>query len=201
VSDDYVAPRFEVRQRAPEREQPAASAPRPPVTTAPLASVVRQPAPIFESIAPASTPAAAAAAPATIPPPSVTAPVTPPPAPAGGATIAPARVSEDSRVTAVLNQYASAYGQLDAAAVRSIWPSVNESALARAFANLSSQSMSFDTCDVNVTGATARASCRGRASYVPKIGSQEKHNEPRTVQFELKRDGDNWKITRAVTSR
>jgi hypothetical protein len=121
--------------------------------------------------------------------------------PAAAPVIAPMTISEDSRISTVLNQYASAYGQLNAKAVRSIWPSVDERALAKAFANLSSQSMSFDNCDINVNGATARASCRGRASYIQKVGSQERHIEPRTVRFDLKRDGDAWKILKAETSR
>jgi len=115
--------------------------------------------------------------------------------------IAPTAASEDLRINALVSQYASAYGQLNAAAVRSIWPTVDERALAKAFANLSSQSMSFDGCEINVNGSTARALCRGRASYVVKVGSQEKHNEPRTVRFDLRREGDSWKILKAETTR
>jgi len=110
-------------------------------------------------------------------------------------------VSEDSRISSVLNQYANAYGQHNVKAVRSIWPTVDERALAKLFANLTSQSISFDSCDINVNGVTARASCRGRASYIQKVGSQERHNEPRTVRFDLKRDGEAWKILKAETSR
>jgi hypothetical protein len=162
-----------------------------------LASVVRQPAPISESLTPAPGGAVTpTSSPVTTAPPAST----PAPTPAY-ASVAPVAASENTRVAAVLNQYATAYGQLNAAAVRSIWPSVDERALARAFSNLSSQSMSFDNCDVNVTGPTAHASCRGRASYVVKVGSQERHDEPRTVRFDLKRDGDAWKIMKAETSR
>jgi hypothetical protein len=185
VSDDYVAPR-----RDAGRDSSLGTA-RPTPST-PLTSVVRQPV-AFESLA-TSTPT-----------PSPTSAPAPPPAavvaPAVAPVIAPPTVTDDSRINALLNQYTSAYGQLNASAVRSIWPTVDERALAKAFANLSSQTMSFDNCDINVNGATARASCRGRASYVVKVGSQERHNEPRTVRFDLKRDGEGWKIQKAETSR
>jgi hypothetical protein len=200
VPDDYVAPRRDpARAIVRPRDTEVATAsvpPRPTVPAAPLASVVRQPAPISESLtAPLAPPTAAVS---VNPPPATLSTSAPPPS---YASIAPVAVSENTRVTAVLNQYATAYGQLNASAVRSIWPSVDERALARAFSDLSSQSMSFDRCDVNVTGPTAHASCRGRASYVVKIGSQERHNEPRTVRFDLKQDGDAWKIVKAETSR
>jgi hypothetical protein len=205
VPDDYVAPRREPsREIVRSRDADAATAnafSRPGPPAAPLASVVRQPAPISESLTAPVASAALSVSPAPVPP--VASPSAPPAAapPPAYAAIAPVAASENTRVVAVLHQYASAYGQLNAGAVRSIWPSVDERALARAFSNLSSQSMSFDTCDVTVTGPTAHASCRGRASYVVKVGSQEKHDEPRTVRFDLRRDGDAWKITKAETSR
>jgi hypothetical protein len=195
VPDDYVAPRRDTsREVAPPLNRPIAQ-------TAPLTSVVRQPTSV-ESFGPASaaggptpTSTASASAPAAPLPAAFT------PSPGLAPVNAPTSMSDNSRVNAVLNQYASAYGQLNASAVRSIWPSVDERALAKAFSNLSSQSMAFDNCDIVVNGGTARASCRGRASYVVKVGSQERHNETRTVRFELKRDGEAWKILKAETTR
>jgi hypothetical protein len=109
--------------------------------------------------------------------------------------------SEDIRVRSVLNQYASAYGTLDASAVRAVWPTVNQRALQRAFDDLSSQRVSFDDCDIAVNGTSAQASCRVTASYVGKVGGQGPRTEPRTVTFELKRDGDAWRIQKADTRR
>jgi hypothetical protein len=141
-----------------------------------------------------TTPPALAATVAPLPRPVATIDRTPAPLPSG-------RLDE-TRVTQVLNQYARAYGQLDASAARAVWPSVDERALARAFAGLESQNVSFDACDVNVSGATATASCRGRASYVGKIGSREPRTEQRQWTFELKRDGnDAWKIQNAQAQR
>ena len=82
-----------------------------------------------------------------------------------------------------------------------MWPTVNERALARAFAGLTSQDVAFDDCEIDVRGARANASCRGRASYVGKIGSGEQRTESRTWRFELRRDGDAWKIENAEARR
>ena len=129
------------------------------------------------------------------------APLAPAAAAAGAAAIA--NTNEISRVESVLHQYARAYGRLDVSAVRAIYPSVNERDLAKAFSDLSSQSVSFDRCSVNIesSGATAKASCSGKASYVAKVGIKEQRTESRTVRFELKRNGDAWKIEKAQTGR
>jgi hypothetical protein len=125
--------------------------------------------------------------------------VDPSPAPLPAAVVAAAAVPsvpppDRSRVEEVLRRYASAYRSLDAGAARAVWPSVDEKALARAFQNLESQSVSFDACDIDIRGAIANASCRGRASYIGKVGSREPRTEQRTWQFELRRSGDAWVI-------
>jgi len=109
--------------------------------------------------------------------------------------------ADESRVTQALNQYARAYGQLDASAARAVWPTVDERALARAFAGLESQTLSFEACDVNVHGITATASCRGRASYVGKVGNRERRTEARDWTFELRDTADGWKIQSAQAKR
>jgi tetratricopeptide (TPR) repeat protein len=110
-------------------------------------------------------------------------------------------VAEQSRVEEVLRRYARAYGQLDASAARAVWPSVDEKALARAFQNLASQNVSFHDCDIDIRGAVANASCRGQASYVGKVGSREPRTEAMGWRFELRRDGDAWKIEQAEMRR
>jgi hypothetical protein len=113
----------------------------------------------------------------------------------------PETSGDQTRVAAVLSQYARAYGQLDAGAAREVWPTVNERALARAFAGLASQDVAFDDCQIDVIGTKANASCRGKASYVGKIGSGEQRTEARTWRFELRRDGEAWKIENAEARR
>jgi hypothetical protein len=113
----------------------------------------------------------------------------------------PVTSGDQTRVAAVLSQYARAYGQLDAGAAREVWPTVNERALARAFAGLASQDVAFDDCQIDVIGTKANASCRGKASYVGKIGTGEQRIEARTWRFELRRDGEAWKIENAEARR
>jgi hypothetical protein len=183
VSDDYVAPVARSEGRAGFTDAPA-------------------PSPALPANVNLATSLAANIAPQPI---SITAP--PPPAPVLPATntvatttAAVAPRSDNSRVTQVLNQYARAYGQLDPGAAHAVWPTVDERALARAFASLESQDVSFDQCDIDIKGAVASASCRGTASYVGKIGSRQARTEPRQWNFELKLHGDDWKIEKAQTS-
>jgi hypothetical protein len=132
---------------------------------------------------------------------SITAP--PPALPANNATVTSATVaprSDNSRVEQVLHQYAQAYGKLDPNAAHAVWPTVDERALARAFASLESQDVSFDKCDIDIKGTIANASCSGTASYVGKIGSRQERSEARQWNFELKLHGDDWKIEKAQTS-
>lgn len=82
-----------------------------------------------------------------------------------------------------------------------MWPGVNQSALARAFDGLESQSLTFDACDVMLRGESASAVCRGTARYVPKIGSREEHVEPRKWNFTLRKSGSAWTIESARTER
>jgi hypothetical protein len=131
--------------------------------------------------------------------------VAPPAATPASVVSIPSGVDQQMRVQDVLRQYARAYGQLDASAARAVWPSVDERALARAFQNLSSQQVSLGDCEIDIRGAIANASCRGQASYAPKVGKREPRTEPRTWRFELRRDGDAWTIDnvdmrRATTS-
>jgi len=118
----------------------------------------------------------------------------PPAATPASAVSIPSGVDQQIRVQEVLRRYARAYGQLDVSAARAVWPSVDERALTRAFQNLSSQQVSFDACEIDIRGVIANASCRGQASYSPKVGKREPRTEPRTWQFELHRDGDAWTI-------
>jgi hypothetical protein len=86
--------------------------------------------------------------------------------------------------------------------VRVVYPSVDERKLAEAFSDLRSQSVSFERCEIQLESSTsAKASCHGKASFVAKVGIKEERTESRTVQFELKRDGEAWKIQKAQTGR
>jgi hypothetical protein len=140
---------------------------------------------------PAAPPLAASAAPLPTPP------------PAALVTEAPATVrrelAEDQNIQEVLRRYQTAYDHLDAVGAKEIWPTVDVRALARAFDGLRSQDVVFDRCDLSVAGASARAVCSGRATYVRKIGSKDPQTEPRQWVFQLQKTDSSWTISQAET--
>ena len=190
------------RTAAPDVVEPAVSASReiPDDYVAPSPRSETRPG--YAEAAPAGPSFAANIVPQPV---SITAPPPPPPTlPATTSTVATATTvaprGDNSRVAQVLNQYARAYDRLDPTAARAVWPTVDERALARAFASLESQDVSFDSCDIDIKGTQASASCRGTASYVGKIGNRQARTEPRQWNFELKLHGDDWKIEKALAS-
>jgi len=101
---------------------------------------------------------------------------------------------DEEQVKDVLDRYRQAYDGLTARSAREVWPEVDEAALARAFAGLRSQKLTFDDCDLEVSGNSASATCYGSARYVPKVGSQDPRIEPRIWSFRLRKSGSDWKI-------
>ena len=184
IPNNYVAP---APPRANPSREPVSSSPRP--GPAPAANVVRQPgSSIVESL---PTTRSEALTTPVIPP-------GPPPVPAASAAVA-TRVNDETLVHSTIDQYARAFGQLDARAAKAVWPTVDEGKLARAFSDLQSQDFNFDQCDIAINGATASASCRGKATFSGKVGGTR--TEPRTWRFDLKREGESWKISKAETRK
>ena len=130
------------------------------------------------------------AASAAMPEPAPAAPAPSPTAPSP----APSTAREQSAaVRAALGRYETAYNRLDVAAVRSVWPSIDQRALARAFDSLTSQKVSLQNCTIDIIGATARANCSGRASWTPKIGGGEQ-TASRKWAFNLNQADGEWHI-------
>lgn len=197
VPDDDAAP--ESRR---QREASVALVDNTPAVTT-VDPSPRQPSRIEEEVAPTPPPPSASAVVASVAPNPTSVALVPSTVPAAARALEPrARANEETRVTQVLDQYARAYDQLDVRAARKVWPTVDERALARAFASLASQDVSFDNCNVSVSGPTATASCRGHATYVGKIGSRDRRTEARQWTFQLRRDAnDAWQIERAQAAR
>jgi hypothetical protein len=194
--------RAEAAQRAVlSRPEPASPAPAPappereraePAETGTLARLgTTQSATLRTPPSPAS-PQPSAAAPAYVPSPSSR--------PADAAAMA-AEPPGDAAVRDVLQRYVTAYNRLDAVAAREVWPTVDQSALERAFAQLDSQMLRFDRCDVDVDDEGGIATCAGQARWVPRVGTRDPKREARTWRFELARNGDDWIITRAEARR
>jgi hypothetical protein len=110
-------------------------------------------------------------------------------------------VDEASLVRDVLRRYQTAYDRLDASLAHDVWPGVNQAALARAFGDLESQSITFNTCDVRLRADTAAAMCTGSARYTPKVGNREARVEPRVWNFTLRKRTNGWLIETARAER
>jgi hypothetical protein len=104
---------------------------------------------------------------------------------------------EEAAVGEALERYVDAYNRLDAAAADRVWPGVDERALARAFANLESQGLAFESCSLELNGAVATAVCRGQARYVPKVGDRAPISQSRTWRFRLRQTASGWEIVEA----
>jgi hypothetical protein len=193
-------------ERLPIRSAVAVSPPAPavaaPMPVPSAADVLDIEPPTVAAFGPATVPAAAASAamrplvhdaPAAAP---LAAPLTAP-APPPAAAVA----DDQILVKQTLQRYRTAYEGLDAQSAHSVWPAVNQAALARAFDGLESQTLTFDACVVRVRGESATATCEGSARYVPKVGSREPRVEPRTWNFTLRKAGTDWKIDSARAER
>jgi hypothetical protein len=113
------------------------------------------------------------------------------------ANIAPVRsvvFDETAAIQDVIHRYESAYEHLDAAAAKQIWPSLDERALAKAFAGLASQTISLQPCRVDVTSGSAIALCNGYATYIGRVGNKAGQIQRRTWRFQLLKSGDTWRI-------
>jgi hypothetical protein len=148
----------------------------PPQTASPPAPDVLAPPPADAPPADASP----AVAPAAVEPPA--------------AALRP-KTDDEVLVKQALQRYRVAYNKLDAKSAQAVWPAVNHPALARAFDGLESQTLTFDTCDVQMQNETAAtATCHGTSRYVPKGGSRNPRTEPRAWSFLLRKAGNDWKI-------
>jgi hypothetical protein len=137
--------------------------------------------------------------PAPPPPEPTPAPRFTPPPPA--AVSASAIVGDEQGVKDALQRYRSAYDRLDARLAHSVWPSVNEAALARAFDSLQSQSLTFTACDVAFDGPAAVATCEGTMRYTPRVGSRDAKVEPHVWTFTLRKRGPDWQINSVKGAR
>lgn len=108
-------------------------------------------------------------------------------------------VEPDQRplVLSVLAQYADAFGRLDAEATKAVYPTVNYVALRRAFDQLQTQRLTFQSCETTISGRDAYARCQGEASYRPRIGRPTVRRASGVWTFDLAKADDGWQIVRA----
>jgi hypothetical protein len=192
-----AASRIQIAQSEPARPQAPAEVRSTPANRIPLEVVSTLP-PESLPVPPAPAPAPAAApepAPAVSAPPAEPERVSPA-ASAPTGNDARSDVRADVAVRRTLARYEAAYSNLDVSAARAVWPTVDQRALARAFDGLASQRISLNDCDVVVTGATARATCSGAATWTAKVGGQQ-DTQARRWSFELRDAAGSWQIVRA----
>jgi hypothetical protein len=157
----------------------------PPTAPLSLPTPLSQLPPVAATTTPREPPPAAAITAA--PPVAMTAPVRAP--------------SDREQVEEALQSYRRAYGRLNVQSAQAVYPSVNRVALARAFDSLESQLLTFDSCDIELREAFARAICHGTAHYTPKIGNRYPRAEALVWSFELRKHNDDWTIEYAKASR
>ena len=96
----------------------------------------------------------------------------------------------------MLGRYREAFNALDARRAFDVWPSVNETDLARAFESIEEQELSFDQCRIDVAGAKAEAACTGTARFVPRVGNRAAKAQARRWQFAFRKVASGWVIDR-----
>lgn len=107
---------------------------------------------------------------------------------------------ETQSIERVIREYREAVEALDAKRVKTVWPSANERALAKAFAEIEQQSLSFDGCVIGRDESHAEATCTGNARIVPRVGNPAPHYLVGEWRFTLRKTDATW-IIRAVEAR
>jgi hypothetical protein len=95
----------------------------------------------------------------------------------------PAPVIPTTAIESVLKNYADAFSARDVGAAKSVWPGVDERALARAFDGLREQRLELERCEISIEGSTATATCVGTARYRPKVGIRSVRSERKVWTF------------------
>jgi hypothetical protein len=108
--------------------------------------------------------------------------------------LAPRADTPDAGIRSLLQRYEEAYDRRDVSAAAALWPSVDETALARTFAALDRQDVHFERCDINASEARGSAVCVGTVRYLASAeGAVEKEGRI-TWTFDLARSGEDWRI-------
>lgn len=94
----------------------------------------------------------------------------------------------------MLDRYRQAFDTLSVEPIQAYWPSINTKVLSRAFEQLQSQTVTFDSCGVEINREQATATCTGKARFTTKVGSRTPHVESRRWTFRLARMSDRWVI-------
>jgi eukaryotic-like serine/threonine-protein kinase len=177
----------------PKKGQPTATPPPAPAVasvgaTAPQTPAVSVSAPPASAPPAATTPAIERPASPTTPPAPATSPQAPPPA---RRPVAPA-ANEENLIRSTLQTYVQAYSTLDAGMVKRVFPAVDATALAQAFAQMRSQHIEIEREQIAVAATTATVTCQVRQHFEPKAGRV--NDSVVTATFALQKTGAGWVI-------
>jgi hypothetical protein len=108
--------------------------------------------------------------------------------------VAAPRYTPDASIRQLLQRYEDAYDHRDVQTAATLWPSLDQRALTRAFASLDRQDVSFDRCDIDASEERGSAVCVGTVRYVPSVGRGTEKEGRITWTFDLTRSGEDWRI-------
>ena len=97
-------------------------------------------------------------------------------------------------VDRVLARYQAAFSDLDVDAVHQIWPTADRKALTKAFEQLQEERLTFESCDVTMSGNTAAAVCSGTTRYVPRVGNKSVRVERQQWHLSLREAANAWVV-------
>jgi serine/threonine-protein kinase len=137
----------------------------------------------------ATTPAAPASPPPVAAPESRPAPVPESPAPPA----APAVADDEPAIRSVLRAYERAMSELDAEAVKRVYPAINAGDLTRAFGQLREQTVSIRNERIKVSGNTAVVICTVVQSFTPRVGVGR--DTSGNAEFTMQKGAAGWVIT------
>ena len=96
-------------------------------------------------------------------------------------------------IRAVLQAYADGYSQLNTAAVKRVYPGINEAGLKTSFGGLKSQQVAIvNEQFVNLTDSQATVTCTWQVAYVGVVGGQNRSSLKITIR--LQKSNGNWFI-------
>ena len=101
--------------------------------------------------------------------------------------------ADQSAIRAVLQAYADGYSQLNTAAVKRVYPGINEAGLKTSFAGLKSQQVAIvNEQFVNLTDSQATVTCTWQVAYVGVVGGQKRSSVKITIR--LQKTNGTWLI-------
>ena len=101
--------------------------------------------------------------------------------------------ADQSAIRAVLQAYADAFSQLNTAAVKRVYPGINETGLKASFGGLKSQQVAIvNEQFVNLTDAQATVTCTWQVASVGVVGGQNRSSQRTTIR--LQKTNGTWLI-------